>query len=94
MFPWLVESIFGSLDGVIMGWNLRFLHPRMNEYNFIMDFLHPRFVHSFVMVLCNCVAVSSILLSSLPVLHFKEPSLDYFPDHPCCYNGGAILGFF
>ncbi|XP_062867744.1 sphingomyelin phosphodiesterase 4 isoform X2 [Trichomycterus rosablanca] len=41
VFPWLVESIFGSLDGVIVGWNLRFLHPRMNEYNLVMDFLHP-----------------------------------------------------
>ncbi|KAI4893203.1 hypothetical protein NFI96_018515 [Prochilodus magdalenae] len=41
VFPWLVESIFGSLDGVIMGWNLRFLHTRMNEYNIVMEFLDP-----------------------------------------------------
>ncbi|XP_066502083.1 sphingomyelin phosphodiesterase 4 isoform X2 [Hoplias malabaricus] len=41
VFPWLVESIFGSLDGVIVGWNLRFLLPRMNEYNIVMDFLDP-----------------------------------------------------
>uniref|UniRef100_A0A3B4DNA2 Sphingomyelin phosphodiesterase 4 n=1 Tax=Pygocentrus nattereri TaxID=42514 RepID=A0A3B4DNA2_PYGNA len=41
VFPWLVESIFGSLDGVIVGWNLRFLHTRMNEYNTVMDFLDP-----------------------------------------------------
>ncbi|XP_076836728.1 sphingomyelin phosphodiesterase 4 isoform X2 [Brachyhypopomus gauderio] len=41
VFPWLVESIFGSLDGVIVGWNLRFLHTRMNEYNVVMEFLEP-----------------------------------------------------
>ncbi|XP_028285053.1 sphingomyelin phosphodiesterase 4 isoform X2 [Parambassis ranga] len=41
IFPWLVESVFGSLDGIIAGWNLRFLHSRSNEYNIVMDFLHP-----------------------------------------------------
>ncbi|XP_026995784.1 sphingomyelin phosphodiesterase 4 isoform X2 [Tachysurus fulvidraco] len=41
VFPWLVEGIFGSLDGVIVGWNLRFLHARMNEYNIVLDFLDP-----------------------------------------------------
>ncbi|XP_063329399.1 sphingomyelin phosphodiesterase 4 isoform X2 [Pelmatolapia mariae] len=41
IFPWLVESVFGSLDGVIAGWNLRFLHSRSNEYNIVMDFLNP-----------------------------------------------------
>ncbi|XP_022522217.2 sphingomyelin phosphodiesterase 4 isoform X2 [Astyanax mexicanus] len=41
VFPWLIESIFGSLDGVIVGWNLRFLQTRMNEYNIVMDFLDP-----------------------------------------------------
>ncbi|KAI5622538.1 sphingomyelin phosphodiesterase 4 [Silurus asotus] len=41
VFPWLVESIFGSLDGVIVGWNLQFVHPRMNEYNIVLDFLDP-----------------------------------------------------
>uniref|UniRef100_A0A669B2V5 Sphingomyelin phosphodiesterase 4 n=1 Tax=Oreochromis niloticus TaxID=8128 RepID=A0A669B2V5_ORENI len=43
IFPWLVESVFGSLDGVIAGWNLRFLHSRSNEYNIVMDFLNPRY---------------------------------------------------
>ncbi|CAB1332682.1 unnamed protein product [Coregonus sp. 'balchen'] len=42
IFPWLVESVFGSLDGVIVGWNLRFLQARSNEYNIVMDFLDPR----------------------------------------------------
>ncbi|XP_072237512.1 sphingomyelin phosphodiesterase 4 isoform X5 [Leuresthes tenuis] len=41
IFPWLVESVFGSLDGVIAGWNLRLLHPRNNEYHVVMEFLNP-----------------------------------------------------
>ncbi|XP_041754388.2 sphingomyelin phosphodiesterase 4-like isoform X2 [Coregonus clupeaformis] len=41
IFPWLVESVFGSLDGVIVGWNLRFLQACSNEYNIVMDFLNP-----------------------------------------------------
>ncbi|XP_035235194.1 sphingomyelin phosphodiesterase 4-like isoform X1 [Anguilla anguilla] len=41
IFPWLVESIFGSLDGVIGGWSLRFLQARNNEYNIAMEFLDP-----------------------------------------------------
>ncbi|XP_040015711.1 sphingomyelin phosphodiesterase 4 isoform X2 [Xiphias gladius] len=41
IFPWLVESVFGSLDGIIAGWNLRLLHSRNNEYIIAMDFLNP-----------------------------------------------------
>ncbi|XP_069025618.1 sphingomyelin phosphodiesterase 4 isoform X5 [Embiotoca jacksoni] len=41
IFPWLVESVFGSLDGIIAGWNLRLLHSRSNEYNIVLDFLNP-----------------------------------------------------
>ncbi|XP_063000078.1 sphingomyelin phosphodiesterase 4 isoform X2 [Elgaria multicarinata webbii] len=43
VFPWLVESIFGSLDGIILGWNLRCLQGRTNptEYNVALDFLDP-----------------------------------------------------
>ncbi|XP_040889076.1 sphingomyelin phosphodiesterase 4 isoform X2 [Toxotes jaculatrix] len=41
IFPWLVETVFGSLDGIIAGWNLRLLHSRSNEYNIVMDFLNP-----------------------------------------------------
>ncbi|XP_007443570.1 sphingomyelin phosphodiesterase 4 isoform X2 [Python bivittatus] len=43
IFPWLVESIFGSLDGIISGWNLRSLQGRTNytEYNVALDFLAP-----------------------------------------------------
>ncbi|XP_048370477.1 sphingomyelin phosphodiesterase 4 isoform X1 [Sphaerodactylus townsendi] len=43
IFPWLVESIYGSLDGVILGWNLRCLQGRTNptEYDVALDFLDP-----------------------------------------------------
>ncbi|XP_059397621.1 sphingomyelin phosphodiesterase 4-like isoform X2 [Carassius carassius] len=41
IFPWLVESVFGSLDGILSGWNLRYLQARMTEYNIAMDFLDP-----------------------------------------------------
>ncbi|XP_036385153.1 sphingomyelin phosphodiesterase 4 isoform X2 [Megalops cyprinoides] len=41
VFPWLVESIFGSLDGIIVGWNLRLLQARTNEYGIVMEFLDP-----------------------------------------------------
>uniref|UniRef100_A0A3Q3X7P8 Sphingomyelin phosphodiesterase 4 n=1 Tax=Mola mola TaxID=94237 RepID=A0A3Q3X7P8_MOLML len=41
IFPWLVESVFGSLDGIIAGWNLRLLHSRSHEYNVVMEFLSP-----------------------------------------------------
>ncbi|XP_034539831.1 sphingomyelin phosphodiesterase 4 isoform X2 [Notolabrus celidotus] len=41
IFPWLVESVFGSLDGIIAGWNLRLLHSRSHEYNIAMEFLNP-----------------------------------------------------
>ncbi|XP_007533843.1 sphingomyelin phosphodiesterase 4 isoform X2 [Erinaceus europaeus] len=43
IFPWLVESIFGSLDGVLVGWNLRCLQGRVSpvEYSIVMEFLDP-----------------------------------------------------
>ncbi|XP_062272324.1 sphingomyelin phosphodiesterase 4 isoform X1 [Scomber scombrus] len=41
IFPWLVETVFGSLDGIIAGWNLRLLHSRSNEYNIVLEFLNP-----------------------------------------------------
>ncbi|RMC06010.1 hypothetical protein DUI87_17555 [Hirundo rustica rustica] len=43
IFQWLVESIFGSLDGIIVGWNLRCLQGRTNptEYSVALDFLDP-----------------------------------------------------
>ncbi|XP_016337268.1 sphingomyelin phosphodiesterase 4 isoform X3 [Sinocyclocheilus anshuiensis] len=41
IFPWLVESVFGSLDGILSGWNLRYLQARMAEYNIAVDFLGP-----------------------------------------------------
>ncbi|XP_072839221.2 sphingomyelin phosphodiesterase 4 isoform X1 [Pogona vitticeps] len=43
IFSWLVESIFGSLDGVLVGWNLRCLQGRINlsDYNMVLDFLDP-----------------------------------------------------
>ncbi|KAM4810479.1 sphingomyelin phosphodiesterase 4 [Rhinophrynus dorsalis] len=43
IFPWLVETIFGSLDGSILGWSLRFLHERINplEFHTALEFLDP-----------------------------------------------------
>ncbi|XP_072455765.1 sphingomyelin phosphodiesterase 4 isoform X2 [Notamacropus eugenii] len=43
IFPWLVENIFGSLDGILVGWNLRCLQGRVNpiEYSIAMEFLDP-----------------------------------------------------
>lgn len=43
VFPWLVESIFGSLDGVLPGWNLRCLQGRVSpvEHSMAMEFLDP-----------------------------------------------------
>ncbi|XP_007953655.1 sphingomyelin phosphodiesterase 4 [Orycteropus afer afer] len=43
VFPWLLESIFGSLDGVLPGWDLRCLQGRVNpvEYSIAMEFLDP-----------------------------------------------------
>lgn len=42
IFPWLVETVFGSLDGILTGWNLRLLHSRCAEYNIVLEFLNPR----------------------------------------------------
>ncbi|XP_017900336.1 PREDICTED: sphingomyelin phosphodiesterase 4 isoform X1 [Capra hircus] len=43
VFPWLVESIFGSLDGVLPGWSLRWLQGRVNpvEHSVAVEFLDP-----------------------------------------------------
>ncbi|XP_055260835.1 sphingomyelin phosphodiesterase 4 isoform X1 [Moschus berezovskii] len=43
VFPWLVESIFGSLDGVLPGWNLRCLQGRVSpvEHSVAVEFLDP-----------------------------------------------------
>ncbi|XP_061642319.1 sphingomyelin phosphodiesterase 4 isoform X6 [Phyllopteryx taeniolatus] len=41
IFSWLVESIFGSLDGVLGGWNLRLLHSRCSDFALVVDFLVP-----------------------------------------------------
>nr|XP_015221715.1 PREDICTED: sphingomyelin phosphodiesterase 4 isoform X1 [Lepisosteus oculatus] len=41
IFPWLVETVFGSLDGVLVGWNLRYLQAKANEYNIVLEFLNP-----------------------------------------------------
>nr|XP_057911519.1 sphingomyelin phosphodiesterase 4 isoform X1 [Doryrhamphus excisus] len=41
IFSWLVESVFGSLDGVLGGWNLRLLHSRCNDFPLVVDFLKP-----------------------------------------------------
>ncbi|XP_069613460.1 sphingomyelin phosphodiesterase 4 isoform X2 [Ranitomeya imitator] len=43
IFPWLVEQVFGSLDGSIMGWNLRCLQEKMTplEFHSTLFFLDP-----------------------------------------------------
>ncbi|XP_051933138.1 sphingomyelin phosphodiesterase 4 isoform X2 [Hippocampus zosterae] len=41
IFSWLVESVFGSLDGVLGGWNLRLLHSRCSDFALVVDFLKP-----------------------------------------------------
>ncbi|XP_041437805.1 sphingomyelin phosphodiesterase 4 isoform X2 [Xenopus laevis] len=43
IFPWLIETVFGSLDGSILGWNLRGLHERINplEFHTALEFLDP-----------------------------------------------------
>ncbi|KAK0143064.1 Sphingomyelin phosphodiesterase 4 [Merluccius polli] len=41
IFPWLVECVFGSLDGVIAGWNLRAISSRSHGYNIVLEFLDP-----------------------------------------------------
>ncbi|XP_037535658.1 sphingomyelin phosphodiesterase 4 isoform X2 [Nematolebias whitei] len=41
IFPWLMESMFGSLDGVIAGWNLRLVSARCSDYSVVLDFLNP-----------------------------------------------------
>ncbi|XP_053557959.1 sphingomyelin phosphodiesterase 4 isoform X2 [Bombina bombina] len=43
IFPWLVEIIFGSLDGTIVGWNLRYFQERINpqEFHAALEFLVP-----------------------------------------------------
>ncbi|XP_077317682.1 sphingomyelin phosphodiesterase 4 isoform X1 [Lithobates pipiens] len=42
IFPWLVELVFGSLDGTIVGWNLRHLPDRIPlEFHTALEFLHP-----------------------------------------------------
>ncbi|XP_077359282.1 sphingomyelin phosphodiesterase 4 isoform X2 [Festucalex cinctus] len=41
IFSWLTENIFGSLDGVLGGWNLRLLHSRCADFAPVLDFLKP-----------------------------------------------------
>ncbi|XP_073419876.1 sphingomyelin phosphodiesterase 4 isoform X1 [Dendrobates tinctorius] len=43
IFPWLVEQVFGSLDGSIMGWNLRCLQEKTTplEFHSTLFFLDP-----------------------------------------------------
>ncbi|XP_066459665.1 sphingomyelin phosphodiesterase 4 isoform X2 [Eleutherodactylus coqui] len=43
IFPWLVEQVFGSLDGSIVGWNLRCLQEKISPVDFhsTLFFLDP-----------------------------------------------------
>lgn len=54
IFPWLVESVFGSLDGVIAGWNLRLLHSRSHEFNIVTEFLNPWWVKFVCISFTRC----------------------------------------
>uniref|UniRef100_A0A673ZP02 Uncharacterized protein n=1 Tax=Salmo trutta TaxID=8032 RepID=A0A673ZP02_SALTR len=42
IFPWLVESVVGSLDGSIVGWSLSSLQAHSSDYNNILEFLQLR----------------------------------------------------
>ncbi|CAH2295438.1 sphingomyelin phosphodiesterase 4 isoform X1 [Pelobates cultripes] len=43
LFQWLIETIFGSLDGSLLGWNLRGMqeHANPNDFHTVLEFLHP-----------------------------------------------------
>lgn len=62
IFPWLVESVFGSLDGILAGWNLRLLNSRSNEYNVVMEFLNPGYLGFFSSLLLLVLKEESSLI--------------------------------
>uniref|UniRef100_A0A8C1ITD5 Sphingomyelin phosphodiesterase 4 n=1 Tax=Cyprinus carpio TaxID=7962 RepID=A0A8C1ITD5_CYPCA len=77
IFPWLVESVFGSLDGILSGWNLRFLQARSAEYNIAMDFLDP----SGAMMKC---------VYKLQAEEYKyEFPVSYLPNYPPGQHGSC-----
>ncbi|XP_069789876.1 sphingomyelin phosphodiesterase 4 isoform X2 [Narcine bancroftii] len=43
IFPWLIETIFGTHDGTSVGWNIRYLQGRnnQNDYAAAVEFLDP-----------------------------------------------------
>ncbi|XP_032899334.1 sphingomyelin phosphodiesterase 4 isoform X2 [Amblyraja radiata] len=43
VFPWLMETVFGTHDGPAVGWNLRYLQGRNNptDYTAVVEFLDP-----------------------------------------------------
>uniref|UniRef100_A0A665TRP2 Sphingomyelin phosphodiesterase 4 n=1 Tax=Echeneis naucrates TaxID=173247 RepID=A0A665TRP2_ECHNA len=78
IFPWLVESVFGSLDGIIAGWNLRLLHSRSNEYNIVMEFLNPRY------------GPMMKLVYKLQAEEYKyEIPVNYLPNYPPGQHGSS-----
>lgn len=90
IFPWLVESVFGSLDGIIAGWNLRLLHSRSNEYNIVMEFLNPRYFHFICfMITTACVHVSRSLLHSL--FAYRNWSLLFFSSDYASFFSGPMM---
>uniref|UniRef100_A0A8C8K0V7 Uncharacterized protein n=1 Tax=Oncorhynchus tshawytscha TaxID=74940 RepID=A0A8C8K0V7_ONCTS len=42
IFPCLVESVVGSLDGSTVGWSLSSLQANSSDYNNILEFLQLR----------------------------------------------------
>uniref|UniRef100_A0A6I8STI2 Sphingomyelin phosphodiesterase 4 n=1 Tax=Xenopus tropicalis TaxID=8364 RepID=A0A6I8STI2_XENTR len=64
IFPWLIETVFGSLDGSILGWNLRGLHERINplEFHTALEFLDPSPVRA---------SIQERVLPECPLYHNK-----------------------
>ncbi|KTG42330.1 hypothetical protein cypCar_00043369 [Cyprinus carpio] len=87
IFPWLVESVFGSLDGILSGWNLRFLQARSAEYNIAMDFLDP----SGAMMKCVYKLQAEEYKYEFPVSYLPGPikssiHAGVLPDCPLFHN--------
>ncbi|MGH0144429.1 UNVERIFIED_CONTAM: hypothetical protein FKN15_017180 [Acipenser sinensis] len=83
LFTWLVESVFGSLDGSIVGWNVRFVQARTNEYNTIVEFLDPsgpmmKLVYKLHAEEYKYDFPISYLPSYLPGQHFSPSDSAYF----------------
>lgn len=91
IFPWLVESVFGSLDGIIAGWNLRLLNSRSNEYNVVMEFLNPgyfRFLSSLILFVLKkecCLSSTCVFRGPMMKLVYKLQAEEYKYEIPINY---------